>query len=280
LDRTLKRVARFVDAFYLHQESAMKKSLLQKIDARIKLVFLLYYIFLISITSSIVVLTRVSVFLLMLFILSGVNLRTVYLRIFLFSFFFGFLIALPASLNLITPVKMVFSLIHLKESKHFWIYHIPAQIGLTKEGILVVLRLYLKVMNSIALSLLIFYTTHFHTLIKALRSMKVPDLLLIVISLSYKYIFILAHTILETYFALKLRWWKKLSNSQADHIIAGRIAYLFRTSWHTYEEVYMAMVARGFNGRMDFCYYEKISGKDFLFLVFFVMVSLMFYFIP
>jgi len=279
IDRTLRKVSLFIKTGYLQSETSSSKGLLQKIDARIKILFLVCFIIQINILQQIPAQLYIAGFLLSLCILSCLKVIDIYNKILILSFFFGFLVLAPASLNVVTNGKIILTIFHFQETKQFWIYHIPADIGITKEGALVVAKLYVKVVNSLTLTFLILYTTPFNEIIKALKVFKIPDMFLLIITMTYKFIFILAHTVQETYFALKLRWWKKVKNSEADKIIAGRIVYIFRKSWNRYEEVYGAMIARGFSGHVNFCYLRKIRTTDICFLALFLIANLVIYLI-
>jgi energy-coupling factor transporter transmembrane protein EcfT len=101
-------------------------------------------------------------------------------------------------------------------------------------------------MNSLTLSLLVLYTTPFHRFIKALQIFRVPDTFLLIITLSYKYIFIFAKTVESMYLARKSRMVGMVRNDEARIWVAGRIAHMFRKTLSRYEEVFKAMVARGF----------------------------------
>jgi cobalt/nickel transport system permease protein len=279
IDNTVKNVSRFIKTVYVQGDTASKKGLLQQLNARIKVFFLLSFILIISIAREIPQECLITFFLLILFIASRINLIEVYKKIVLFSFFFGFLIIAPASLNVVTNGEMLFSILRFNSAHNFWIYHIPAIIGVTHEGCIVVIRFYLKVTNSIALSLLVCYTTPFNEIIKSFGTLKVPQLFLMVITLSYKFIFILSQTTEETYLALKSRWWKYSVPSDANNLVAGRISYIFRKSWIKYEEIYKAMVARGFSGKVNLGYVKRIRWQDVAFLVVIVAVALVYFYI-
>jgi cobalt ECF transporter T component CbiQ len=266
IDRTIRNVASVIKSVYIQNETASKAGLLQKINARAKVIFLFGFIILVSFIRQIPSQLLISVLIFMLFIFSRVNLVSMYKKIFLLGFIFGFLIIIPAALNLVSEGEIIFNIIHFKSAHRFWVYHIPANIGITKEGCWVVLKFFLRITNSIALTLLIMYTTSFAEIIKSLKLFWVPDLFLLIITLSYKFIFILSHTTEETYFALKARWWRNSKETSAKQFIAERITYIFRKSWMKYEEIYRAMVARGFNGNVNLCYAQKIKRSDFVFL--------------
>jgi cobalt/nickel transport system permease protein len=279
IDLTLKKMAGFIHTGYLQGTLSSQKGYLQKLDARIKIIFLIAFLLLISLSGHLFNLFCIALFFLVLFISSRIPVFNVYKKIVVLSFFFGFLVFVPAALNLVTPGKPIVTLAHFQEEKHFWIYHVPQTISITKEGLMLVLKLYLRVIDSLTLSFLVISTTPFVRIIKALKILKVPDTFLLIITLTYKFIFILAHTVQETYFALKLRWWRKVSQAEADKIVAGRVAYLFQKSWHKYEEVYMAMTARGFSGEINFCYLEKLQKNDMIFLILMLGTGFLLYFI-
>lgn len=274
IDRTLRNVCRFIGTGYQQAGSSTQRGFLQILDARVKIVLLVSYALLISVVHKVPNLICIFALILLLYLFSAISLRMVYKKVFVYSFFFGFLVFVPAALNIITPGKIVFTLLQMESDKQFWIYHIPAQIGITYEGIGVVVRLYLKVVNSIALALLVLYTTPFEGIVKALKVFRVPDMFLLIITLTYKFIFILSHTVEETFFALKLRWWGKIKKLDADNIVAGRVAYIFRKSWHRYEEIYRAMVARGFSGKVNLYYLQKFRIWDFVAILVFLAIGL------
>jgi len=266
IDRTIRNVASVIKSVYYQNETASKAGLLQKINARAKVIFLFGFIILVSFIRQIPSQLLISALVFVLFIFSRINIISIYKKILLLGFIFGFLIIAPAALNLVSDGKIIFNLIHFKSAHHFWVYNIPANVGITKEGCLVVIKFFLRITNSIALTLLIMYTTSFAEIIKSLKLFWVPDLFLLVITLSYKFIFILSHTTEETYFALKSRWWRNSKEASAKQFIAERITYIFRKSWVKYEEIYRAMLARGFNGNVNLCYAQKIKSSDFVFL--------------
>jgi cobalt/nickel transport system permease protein len=265
IDNTLQKLAEFIKSGYVQAETASKNGLMQNLDARTKLVFLLSFVILTSFLRHLPFLAAILIFTLILYPLSGLNLFASLQKAFWPLFFFGFIVIAPAMLNIVSGGEIKLKLIQFKNEHNFWIYHIPAVIGISSEGLQLVIKLFLKISNSILLTLLIINTTSFSEIIKAMRMFKVPDIILLSITLSYKFIFILSKTTEETYFALRSRWTKHSSDTESSKIIAGRIAFVFRKSWIKYEEVYRAMVARGFTGKVNLCYPGKFRLNDLIF---------------
>jgi cobalt/nickel transport system permease protein len=250
LDKTILNAARAVKAIYLQAENESKKNLIHNIHPHIKLFSLIYLAVIISIAGSLNAQLLVTSLIFIFYLIARVKIYQVYRKIFLLAFIFGFLVVFPASLNIITPGKIIFNLITFNSPYHFWIYNIPQNIGFTLEGFQVVALVFLRVLNSISLAMLIIYTTSFPSIIKSFRMIRAPDTFLISISLAYKFIFILSRTIEETYFALKSRLLGNIKNSNIRKLIGGRIFFIFKKSTIIYENTYFAMVSRGYSGKV------------------------------
>jgi energy-coupling factor transporter transmembrane protein EcfT len=211
---------------------------------------LIYLAVVISIVNNLHKQILITVFVFLLYLLARFKVFQVYKKIFFLAFIFGFLVVLPASLNIITPGEIVFNIISFDKPAHFWIYRIPQNIGFTENGFQVVLLVFLRVLNSVSFALLIVFTTPFSSFIKSFKIIGVPDTFLMIISLAYKYIFILSRTIEETYFALKSRLVVNIKSKNIRNLISGRIFFIFKKSRIIYENTYFAMVSRGYNGKV------------------------------
>jgi energy-coupling factor transporter transmembrane protein EcfT len=141
-------------------------------------------------------------------------------------------------------------------------YHIPQVIGITDSGLSLVSLLTLRVLNSLSVSFLILYTTPFAEIVKALKVFRVPDTFLIIISMTYKYIFTFAHIVSDMYLAKKARLACGNGRKEAREWIVGRIAYVFKKTQIECEEVFKAMNARGFSGEIRLYHYRKVTGRE------------------
>ncbi len=267
IDQTLAGAAGFVKAGYEHYYTAVKPGYFQLLSPQAKIIVLFVNVVLSGLIQEVSMQLVFATLLVCCFYLSGIRLTWIYKRIGFLALFFGLLISIPAALNLVNPGKVIIPVLELDHASHWWIYSVPQEIGFTEEGLLMVARFTLKVANSVALVLLIMYTTPFNKIIKALRIFKVPDLFLMVIMLTHKFIFILSKTAVDTFMAMKSRWWENKVSIGRKKLVGGRIGYIFRRSWERYEEVYKAMISRGFSGEMQLCYETKVNGRDYLFIV-------------
>jgi cobalt/nickel transport system permease protein len=262
LDRTIVNAANAIRSIYLQAENASRQKMIHAVHPYIKLFSLIYMVVIISIAANLKAQLLATSLIFMFYVLTWLRLTQIYKQIFLFSFIFGFIIIIPASLNIITPGKIILNLIIFDRPVDFWIYHIPREIGFTLEGLRVVLLFYLRVLNSISFTMLIIYTTSFPSFIKSFKIIGIPDAFLMVISLAYKFIFILTRTIEETYFALKSRLSGKIKSRSIRKLVGGRIFFVFRKSMFIYENTYYAMVSRGYYGKVIFPSQRKLNYID------------------
>jgi cobalt/nickel transport system permease protein len=279
IDKTLKAVANTLKAMYMQSQAGSETSLFYRINPLVKVFSFVYFIVAISLANNITAQLIAFLFVAVFYLVSGVSYKYIYKKILFLSLVFGLLIFLPASLNLITSGKIVLKIITLQRSYHFWIYNIPQTIGITDTGLQTVVLLFLRVMNSISLALLFVYSSSFSQIIKGFKVFWVPDTFLMIVSLAYKYIFILAKTIEETYFALKSRLIGSVKSDSIRKIISGRVFFIFNKSKTNYEATYSAMISRGYDGKIKLFQEKKIKPFDFIFLLFTVSAGLLIVFI-
>jgi cobalt/nickel transport system permease protein len=228
----------------------------------------------ISVISNLDAQILTTAFIFLLYIIAKLKISQVYRKIFFLVFIFGFIVVLPASLNVITPGKIIFNLITFNKPSHFWIYNIPQNIGFTVDGFQVVSLIFLRVLNSVSFAMLIVYTTSFPSFIKSFKIIGVPDTFLMIVSLAYKFIFILSRTIEETYFALKSRLLGKIKSDNIRKLVGGRIFFIFKKSMIIYENTYFAMVSRGYRGKVILYTQKPLEYKDFVALVIIIAVGI------
>jgi cobalt/nickel transport system permease protein len=267
LDKTILNSANALKSIYNQAENGAKENLIQKLNPNVKFASLIYLAIVISVVNELTSQILITSFIFLLFIIARLRVLQVYRRIFILAFVFGFLVIFPASLNIITPGKIIFNLLTFEKSSQFWIYNIPEKIGFTENGIQVVFLVFLRVLNSVSIALLVVYTTPFPSFIKSFKIIGVPDTFLMIISLAYKYIFILSRTIEETYFALKSRLSGNIKSSNLRKLIGGRIFFIFKKSMIIYENTYYAMVSRGYNGQVKLHSTHPFAFTDLIAIV-------------
>ena len=263
IDRSIKKIAGIIKSYFLF-ETARGNGLFQRLDPRIKILFMLFFLIIVSVKKDLQSELVIFIIIFLFVLFSKLKILKFYKHILFFAFIFGFIVALPSSLNIITKGEIIMPLLHLESSKDLWIYHIPAEIGFTREGFIGTIMLTFRILNSLAISFLVMYTTQFSEIIRALKILRIPDTFLMIISITYKYIFIFAQTIEDIYLSMKSRITGLLSRSEMRDLIAGRMAFMFRKSRITCEEVYRAMISRGFSNEIKIYSFNRLKYSDWL----------------
>jgi cobalt/nickel transport system permease protein len=262
LEKGIRGFAELFTEGYTQWDLSSKRSFLHDLDARIKIVFWIVLIVVISLKMTVLPEATISLFVFILTALCRLNMIAFYKKVLVLGFVFGFLVSAPSALNVIVPGKVIIPLLTLSRPYDFWIYHVPQIIGITEGGISIISLLTLRVLNSLSISFLILYTTPFADIIKALKIIKVPDTFLIIISMTYKYIFTFAHIVSDMHLAKKARLASVTGRKEAREWIAGRIAFVFKKTQMECDEVFKAMLSRGFSGEIRLYHYRKMTGKD------------------
>jgi cobalt/nickel transport system permease protein len=276
IEKGINHLAGVIKKGYIHWEFSSQNGFFQRIDARIKILFFLFLIIIISLKRDFLSEIYICIFIFVLALFSHLSLGTFYKRVLFLAFIFGFLIAFPAAFNVITKGEIILPIVKLSRPYNFWIYHIPADIGVTKEGIYGVTTLTMRIINSLSLSFLMLYTTPFPEIVRALKVLKVPDSFLIIIMLCYKYMFIFSRTVEDMHLAKKTRMIQQDSNTKAREWIAGRLAFMFRRTHVRCEEVFKAMIGRGFSDSIRLYGFRKMSTTDWFSGVFLFSMGLLF----
>jgi cobalt/nickel transport system permease protein len=262
VDRALDRISSVITATYLQWEFASKKGFLQSLDSRVKLVCMIFLLAVATVRSSLTPALILVGFLFLLALLSRLDLLVFYRRVGFLAFFFGFLISLPAAFNVVTEGRIVLPLVTSQHSAAFQSFFVPPVIGITAEGLHIVLRLSLRVMNCLSISFLLLYTTPLPQIIRSLKLLRVPDTLLVALVLTYKYIFIFSTALEDMYLAMKSRVVGPMRGRETGDWTAGRIASIFRRTQGRCEDVFQAMVSRGLTGEIVLTAPGRLSPRD------------------
>ncbi len=243
-------VSRLLKDTYVQWDLSSKKGLFQCFDPRLKLLFLIFFAVAISLKRDLFSEIVVMVMLLGFSLLSRLPLVAVYSRTIALGFVFGVLVSFPSACNVIVPGTVVFPLVTLTGSHDLLFYHIPRTIGFTREGLQLVALLSLRVVNSLTLCTLVLYTTPFPDLIKALRLFHLPSVVILIITLFHKYVFILACSLEEMHLSMKSRLMSSFTSAGARTWATDRMAYIYRKTHRTCEDVFGGMLSRGFTGEV------------------------------
>jgi cobalt/nickel transport system permease protein len=132
----------------------------------------------------------------------------------------------------------------------------PWRLAITDAGVTAFLSVLIKSWLSVQAMLLLMSTTHFADLLRALRQLRLPPVLVAILGFAYRYLFIMTD---EAQRMLRARECRSaaLPGQPAGGSITWRAAVvgrmvgtLFIRAYERSERIYVAMLSRGFNGNL------------------------------
>ena len=133
-----------------------------------------------------------------------------------------------------------------------------------EEGAALSVLIAVKAVSIITLFILLAGTSPFHTTLKALRSLRVPDVMADIILFSYRYIHLYINDLRTMRQSLVLRGYKNtgtLRGLRTSAYVAGTL--LVRSSEQT-ERIFDAMTCRGYPGSGNGFKYFKAGTYDYI----------------
>ena len=119
-------------------------------------------------------------------------------------------------------------------------------IKITKEGIIAALDLFLRALISVTALSLLTKTTLWDDIIDSLKLIKIPSMFLLILFLTFRYIFFFIRVIEKTLLSIKSKAVGKEKARESWKIYAPLVGNVFVKSYEMQEKVYISMKARGF----------------------------------
>ena len=126
---------------------------------------------------------------------------------------------------------------------------------------------------SVSLAILLVVTTPWADVLKSLRSLKVPPVFVLLLSMTYRYIFLFLHTANGILLARKSRVVGKTSGGEQRRWITGTMGNLMSRAFKMSNDVYAAMLARGFGGEVRSFATYRLRAADWTALLAVCLVS-------
>ena len=237
IERSITGTLSFLKESIFADEYAAKAGLLQSLDPRIKVVTFLMFILAVLFTKSIVVSLCLYIVCLILAYFSNVNMGFFLKRTWIFIPLFSLFIAIPALFNFFSPGDALFVL-----------HVLGLKLIITHQGLSGATLFLVRVIASVSFAVLLSITTKHFALLKVLRIFRVPQIFVMTIGMCYRYIYLLLEVIENTYLAIKSRVGTRLHYKKGQHVVAWNISALWGRSYHLSEDVYSAMLSRGYTG--------------------------------
>jgi cobalt/nickel transport system permease protein len=268
IEHSIQGVLSFLKDSIFSEEVALKKGLLQSLDPRIKVLTFLVLLLQVLWLKDVRILMVFYGFCLALSCLSGVRLWFFLKRTWIFIPLFSLFVAIPAIFSFFTPGD-AYATFHVGGIKFV----------ITSQGLAVALLFVGRVLTCVSFAVLLSLTTRHFELLKVLRIFKVPQIFVMTLGMCYRYIYLFVEIIEHTYLAIKSRVGVSVHTQKGQRIVAWNIANLWTRSYQLNEDIYRAMLSRGFTGEPFVLNEFKIKTKDWLWVSWVVMVTFLFIFL-
>ncbi len=259
VERTLATLLRKTERALFAEELAQADGFLQKLDPRVKIIGLLALILDATLARNFFTIFFIFAIGVLFAFLSCVPLRTLAARAWLGALTFTGLIALPVIF--ITPGNEIFRLPLFN-----W--------AITTQGITSAIYLISRVETTVTLSLLLVLTTLWTHVLKALRVLRVPVVFVVILGMTYRYIFVMLETAQNMFEARQSRLVGALNGRENRRIAAASVGVLLSKSFYLNSEVYLAMQSRGFRGEVYTLDEFEMRRRDWLALAGFALAAI------
>ncbi len=251
VERTLGGLTLKMERALEAEELARADGLLQRLDPRVKVLGLLSLVLAVALARNFKAILCVFVVALALAYASRVPLRTLAVRVWLSALLFTGLIALPAIF--ITPGEVA--------------YQVPLLAWpVTWQGLKAAGLLLTRVETTVTLSLLLVLCTPWSRVLKALSVLGVPSVFIVILGMTYRYIFLLLQVAREMFEARRSRLLGTLDAPQRRRLAAASAGVLLGKTFQVSNEVYLAMQSRGFRGEVHTLDELRLQTRDWAWL--------------
>ena len=237
LEKTVGGITENIERAVFTEQHARSDGWLQRRDPRMKMIAALTAILAASLTASIVGLAILYGATLGAARASKVPFGFFVKRVWLGIPFFAGIVVLPAIF--FVPGPRLFDLgigpAHIAPS---WNGLAGAAIFVSRVGV------------SVSLAVLLVVTTPWADVLKSLRALKVPQVFVLVLAMTYRYIFLFLHTANGILLARKSRVVGRTGGGEQRRWITGTMGNLMSRAFKMSNDVYAAMLARGFGGEV------------------------------
>jgi len=264
IEQSLMSAVSFLKDATLCEEHASHNGFLQSLDAKIKtisfFVFLLTAVFL----KSALLIGLLYAFCLILAVMSQVPLTFFLLRTWVFIPLFSFCIAIPALFSFVTPGEPV-----------WFFYFLGVKFIITRPGLDGAILFVVRVATSVSLVVLLSLTTQHTQLLKVLRIFGVPQVFILTVTMSYRYLYLFAQMFENIFTAIKSRVGVVSGHPKGQKVVAWNIANMWNRAEQMNEQVYLAMLSRGYTGEPSVLTKSHPEYKDWAWLLFSLTICAM-----
>jgi cobalt/nickel transport system permease protein len=265
LEKTLDDIG-LVMAEDMYQDGISKYSgLLQRLHPLVKIIGCAVLLILAGVTHNFGVLAGIHLSTLFLILCSGMRVNDYRKRVLIPAFVFSGIAVLPAIFNWITPGDTL-AVLYQGRFWHIGSLWLPEELTITKQGLKAAVFVIMRAATSLVLILAVVKTTRWAILTKSLGKLGIPAIFIMVIDLTYRYLFLFLLLLNDYILGRKSRLLGRERTQSQWGWIGSAIAGFFRMCMEYSREVSAAMVARGYDGENHQVIQRQICLADVCFL--------------
>jgi len=250
--RTADTIAGAVSELFENEELARTPGVLQDLDPRVRLGTILLLAVTVSFMQSIAAIALVIAATAGLAAASHVSPLAFTRRVWASAGFFAVLLAVPAATGWITPGPTIVG---------------SGALSVTVPGVYVATRLVLRVVAGAGIGMLVIWTTRWSDLLAALTALHLPEVIVATLAMTQQQIVSLMRTVENLHLARESRMLGETGAAEARDWVIDRMAYVTTKSFKTADDVYDAMLARGYVGAWPSLRRLRMTAWDGVWLV-------------
>jgi cobalt/nickel transport system permease protein len=251
VEKTLAGIAGNIEQAVFSEENARRPGFLQRRDPRAKLVSFILLIVATAIARDWPVLVALYGLTLAGAFVSKIDMGLFLKRVWYGVPLFSFWVILP-------------SIFFVGDDRLFTIPLGLFDLAPRLEGIEAALIFLLRVGACVSLAILLILSTRWADLLKSLRVLGVPSVFVLVLAMTYRYVFLLLHTANAMFLARKSRMVAATSGKEQRWWVVSAIGVLMNRSFRMSEEVFQAMQSRGFTDEIRTVTGYRLQTLDFV----------------
>ncbi|MBV9706285.1 MAG: cobalt ECF transporter T component CbiQ [Chloroflexi bacterium] len=260
IQQTISGISGAIEQSVFTEELTRLDGVLQGLDPRAKLAMFLVTVLAASLSNSVLALAAFYLVLLLVAYRSQVP----------FDFFVKRVwIGIPLFAGIVILPSIFFTSGHRLFDIALGPFHFGPSIASIMGGIVFIAR----VGVSVSLAVLLILTTPWADILKSLRAFRVPQVFVLLLSMTYRYIFLFLHTANGMFEARKSRTVGKTTGREQRRWISGSMGNLMNRSFKMSNDVYAAMAARGFTGEVRTYSAYHMTKRDWFALLASVIIA-------
>lgn len=248
IQRTLQGLSGVLKESVFTERVAARPGLLQKTDPRAKVLAIVALLIVAALVRNWPILLAMYLLTLVLAGVSMISISFFIKRVWLFIPIFAGIIVIPSLFNVFRPGDPLWVIWDFGHEVNVGPWSLGTSVAITKQGLEGAVLLVLRVAVSVSLAVLLTLTTRWSDLLKALRVFFVPRIFILILSMTYRYIFLLLDIAGDMFTARTSRMVGPSSSRDDRHFMASSMGTLLGKSHTMSDEIYSAMVSRGYNG--------------------------------